>query len=55
MVFFLFFSGSGSEREGLWFRVCLGVIGFVIRIAWVLCGWWRHSGQIRSGWDDAKF
>ena len=43
MVFFLFFSGSGSEREGLWFRVCLGVIGFVMRIAWVYVG----GGDIR--------
>ena len=43
MVFFIFFSGSGSEREGLWFRVCLGVIGFVMRIAWVYVG----GGDIR--------
>ena len=43
LVFFLFFSGSGSEREGLWFRVCLGVIGFVMRIAWVYVG----GGDIR--------
>ena len=43
LVFFLFFSGSGSEREGLWFRVCLGVIGFVMRIAWVYVG----GGNIR--------
>ena len=20
-----------------------------------LCGWWRHLGQIRSGWGDVKF
>ena len=38
MVFFLLFRGSGSEREGLWFRVCLGVIGFVLRIVWVYVG-----------------
>ena len=43
MVFFLFFSGSGSEREGLWFWVCLGVIGFVMRIVWVYVG----GGDIR--------
>ena len=43
MVFFLFFSGSGSEREGLWFWVCLGVIRFVMRIAGVYVG----GGDIR--------
>ena len=52
MIFFLFFSGSRSEREGLWFRVCfgddwvgvvLGMIGFVMRIAWVYVG----GGDIR--------
>ena len=47
MIFFLFFSGSGSEREGLWFRVCLGVIGFVMRIAWVYVG----GGDIRVRLD----
>ena len=43
MVFFLFFRGSGSEREGLWFRVCLGVIGFVMRIVWDYVG----GGDVR--------
>ena len=43
LVFFIFFSGSGSEREGLWFRVGLRVIGFVMRIAWVCVG----GGDIR--------
>ena len=49
MVFFLFFHGSGSEREGLWFWVRLGVIGFVMRIVWVYVGggdFWVRLGRV---------
>merc|ERR1712081_6700 len=55
LAFFLSFRGSGSEREGLWVRVCLGVIGFILRIVWVLCGLWWFSGLIRSDWGGFKF
>ena len=55
LVFFLFFSGSGSEREGLWFRVCFGDDWVCNEDCMGLCGWWRHSGQIRSGWGYVEF